>query len=126
MLRGRYGVHVAEVRLTLKPGARGTKKLAEKYGDALVAVRYRYDRVRRRRFKTVELVIDDVEWAARGVAKRRARFVLLRTAPHEKSLEDLLRIAGARWNTDTRVWEIHFDHAKELGLGHRIIAARQP
>jgi hypothetical protein len=30
-------------RLTLKPGQRGTHKLAAKYGDRLVRVRYRYD-----------------------------------------------------------------------------------
>jgi len=27
----------------LKPGQNGTKKIVEKYGDALVCVRYRYD-----------------------------------------------------------------------------------
>lgn len=30
----------------LKPGQKGTKRLVEQYGDALLCVRYRYDEVR--------------------------------------------------------------------------------
>ena len=38
-----------EARLKLKPGQNGTKRLVEKYGDALVCVRYRYDEASRTR-----------------------------------------------------------------------------
>jgi len=31
------------VRLHLKPGQQGTRRLLEEYGDRLVCVRYRYD-----------------------------------------------------------------------------------
>ncbi|MBJ6752323.1 hypothetical protein [Geomonas anaerohicana] len=41
-------------RLNLKPGQRGTKHLVEKYGAALLYVRYRYDEERGVRLKTVE------------------------------------------------------------------------
>jgi hypothetical protein len=44
-------------RLKLKPGQKGTKALVEKYGDALVCVRYRYDETSRTRIKTVELIV---------------------------------------------------------------------
>ena len=47
-----------KTRLTLKPGQRGTKSLAEKYGDALLCVRFRYDAELRQRLKTVELIIQ--------------------------------------------------------------------
>jgi hypothetical protein len=33
----------------------------EKYGDALVCVRYRYDEASRTRIKTVELIVDKKE-----------------------------------------------------------------
>jgi len=46
-------------RLTLQPGQSGTKELVEQYGDRLVCVRYRYDATRRRRFKTVELIVEE-------------------------------------------------------------------
>jgi hypothetical protein len=43
----------------LKPGNKGTKQYVEKYGDALVGVRYRYDKARGVLLKTVELVVED-------------------------------------------------------------------
>ena len=45
-------------RLNLKPGQKGTKALVEKYGEALVCVRYRYYEASRTRIKTVELIVE--------------------------------------------------------------------
>jgi hypothetical protein len=45
------------VRLHLKPGQKGTKQLLAQYGDRLICVRYRYDAQRKKRFKTVELLV---------------------------------------------------------------------
>ena len=55
-----------EIRLTLKPGQKGTKKLVAEYGERLVCVRYRYDEARRKRFKTVELIVEEQEWLSAG------------------------------------------------------------
>jgi hypothetical protein len=49
-------------RLKLKPGQKGTKKLAAEYGDALVCVRYRYDRASCMRAKTVEIIVEKTAW----------------------------------------------------------------
>ena len=74
--------HLAEtarVRLCLRPGQRGTKKLAKEYGDRLLCVRYRYDEERFRRLKTVELVVEETPWwpedrrAGRGEGRRAGR-----------------------------------------------------
>lgn len=46
----------------LKPGQRGTKKLLARYGDALLCVRYRYDKARGVRMKTVELIVEEKAW----------------------------------------------------------------
>ena len=40
------------------PGQPGTKKWLEKYGDALICVRYRDDHQSQRRLKTIELVVE--------------------------------------------------------------------
>ena len=53
----------------LKPGQKGTKQYMEKYGDALVGVRYRYDKARGLLLKTVELVI--AEESPKDPARRR-------------------------------------------------------
>ncbi len=50
-------------KLRLKPGQKGTKKLCEQYGAKLVCVRYRYDAARHRRYKTVELIVEESPWS---------------------------------------------------------------
>ena len=51
-----------KTRLTLKPGQKGTGRLVNIYGDRLVRVRYRYDEERKRRLKTVELIVEETDW----------------------------------------------------------------
>jgi hypothetical protein len=41
----------------LKPGENGTLRLVERFGDALLCVRYRYDAVRDMRIKTAEIIL---------------------------------------------------------------------
>ncbi len=48
--------------LHLKPGQKGTKQLFAQYGDRLLCVRYRYDAQRKKRFKTVELIVAERDW----------------------------------------------------------------
>ena len=43
----------------LKPGQKGTRLLVEKYGAALLCVRYRFDEQRGVRLNTVEIVVDE-------------------------------------------------------------------
>lgn len=43
----------------LKPGQNGTRRLVEKYGDALLCVRYRYDELRDVRLKTVQIIVEE-------------------------------------------------------------------
>ncbi len=51
------------IRLTLQPGQAGTKKLVEEYGDRMVCARYRYDAEKCKRYKTVELIVEESPWA---------------------------------------------------------------
>ena len=48
--------------LHLKPGQKGPKQLLAQYGDRLVCVRYRYDAQRKKRLKTVELLVAERDW----------------------------------------------------------------
>ena len=43
----------------LKPGQPGTKRLLAQYGEQLLCARYRYAAVQRKRFKMVELMIEE-------------------------------------------------------------------
>ena len=43
----------------LRPGENGTRTLLKQYGKQLILVRQRYDRLRRKRYKTVALIMDE-------------------------------------------------------------------
>jgi hypothetical protein len=55
-----------EARVTVRPGQRGTKKLVRRFGERLICVRYRYDASQRKRFTTVELIVDEAPWSPVG------------------------------------------------------------
>jgi hypothetical protein len=50
------------IRLTLPPTQDGAKQLRERDGKQLVGVRHRYDKPTKRRWKTVELIIEKSMW----------------------------------------------------------------
>jgi hypothetical protein len=64
----------APVGLHLEPGQKGTKHLVAQYGDRLVCVRYRYDAARKKRIKTVELVVAESDWKPRFASDETSRY----------------------------------------------------
>lgn len=57
------------VTKTLWPQQPGTLKLLQRYGPALLCVRYRHDASHQRRYTTVEIVVDEAALPPR--ARRR-------------------------------------------------------
>jgi hypothetical protein len=111
----------AAVRLHLKPGQKGTKRLLEQYGDRFVCVRYRYDASRRKRFKTDELIVAERDWQPPRPPLAPDRPISLRITFAETDLRRRVKQAGGRWNPDERVWQLPHDRAVALGLGGRIV-----
>jgi hypothetical protein len=109
-----------KTRLTLTPGANGTKKLVERYGDRLVCVRYRYDEERRRRIKTVELIEDETEWAPPGT------LYLVEIGWAEQALRERAKELGARWDPARRVWRIPRATVRALDAEDRIRGWLEP
>ena len=110
-----------QTRLKLKPGQRGTKRLLDEYGDRLVCVRYRYDEQRKRRFKTVELIVGEADWEPPRRKPAGDAIVAVRVDYQEAALRGKVKQAGGRWNPERRVWEMRYDCAVELGLEGRIV-----
>jgi len=107
-------------RLKLKPGDRGTKKQVQEYGDRLVCVRYRYDVLRQKRYKTVELIVDEVPWKpTAGVDPDQ--IVPLRIGFEEKDLQVRVKAAGGRWDSKGVVWRLKYAKVMELGIRDRIV-----
>jgi len=108
------------IGLSLKPGRSGTKKLVALYGERLVCVRYRYDEKRKKRFKTVELIIEEIAWEPRHNPYEDDAIVGVWLKPMEEELRKKVLRAGGKWNTAGKIWQIRYDRAVELGLTGRI------
>jgi hypothetical protein len=106
-----------QARRTLAPGQKGTKKFLDRYGEQLVCVRYRYDEQRRKRFTTIEIIVEESAWSP----PEKPAIVGLRVELQETELQRRVKQAGGKWNSTKRVWEIHYDQAVALGLKQRIV-----
>jgi len=100
---------------TMRPGDRGTAKLARDWGDRLVTVRYRYSNSPAMRFTTVELVVASAPWTP-----SRKRSVLVEVRSWERDLRQKIRAAGGRFVLKAMRWRIRYDKAIALGLEDRV------
>ena len=108
-------------RLHLKPGQKGTKQLLAQYGDRLICVRYRYDPQRKKRFKTVELLVAERDWEPPRPPYADSQIVGLRIGFAEVAARERAKQAGAKWNPDRKVWELRYREAVALKLARRIV-----
>lgn len=99
----------------LAPRDRGAIKLAERFGAALVCVRHRVDVNAKVRFTTVELVV-----ARDAIKVRVERWVGVRVHWNETALQEMVRVAGAKWDGRAKVWRMPRRLASILRLTHRI------
>ena len=109
-----------EVKSTVAPGQKGTKALLKEYGDQLVCVRYRYDKARQKRIKTIELIIDEQDWVP-GVSIPPDRRVALKIGFGETELREQVKNAGGFWNPDKKLWVLSYHHVLRMGLERRVM-----
>jgi hypothetical protein len=107
--------------LNLKPGQKGTKQLLAQYGDRLVCVRYRYDAQRKKRFKTVELIVAEREWEPPPPRFAADAMVDVRVGFTEVELREQVKQAGGKWNRSRKVWELRYERVVALKLEARIV-----
>lgn len=117
-----------EVRQTLRPGEPGTRKLAARFGDKLVCIRYRVDAARGMRYTTVELIVDQAPLATRRVrppsssVPDRNPMVGVKIFYREDTLREKAKSEGAIWRPRQKLWEMPLQTARRLGLGNRIVS----
>ena len=107
-----------KIRLVLKPGQDGTKELVHRFGERLVCVRYRYDAEKKKRFKTVELIVDEVDWQP---IPKPEEIVGIRVKYEEYALRKQVKEAGGWWNSESRLWELRYVQVEALGLEARMV-----
>ena len=98
----------------LRPGAPGTKRLLDRFGDALLCVRYRIDPESGRRLTTVELIVDERDGPPVGDVRVRIGF-------GETELRQRVKDAGGAWDASKKLWRIKAASVRALGLQKRIV-----
>ena len=111
-----------ETRLTLRPGQAGTRKLVARFGERLVCVRYLYDPIAQRRFKTVKLIVDESLWKPVPRKPRRTDEAIVQVRIHwnETLMRSRALALGAIWRPGPKVWEMTWNTSKRLGHSDRV------
>ncbi len=105
----------------LKPGQKGTRRLVERYGPALLCIRYRYDEKRGMRLKTVEIFVDEKPCTV-SLRYRDTDVVPVVVHYSEKALREMLKAAGGRWDPEEKLWRVQYGAIREdAGLVERIV-----
>ena len=112
-----------KARLTLQPGQDGTRKLVEEYGDRLLYVRYQYDPERKRRVKTVELIVEEVPWAPTLGRISRKTIVGVRVTPQEGAVRQQVKQAGGTWDPKRKLWNLPYEKIVQLELEKRMVVS---
>jgi len=120
------------VRAIFKPGQKGTRKLVDEYGEQLVAVRYRYNENVNKRYKTIELIIDEKEWQVidpegkmpdpEQFSEIKASQVKIRIGWQEHELRDQIKSIGGIWSEKDHLWYVNDFAIRGIGLSDRIVA----
>lgn len=119
-VRGWY-TNWVEARLTLRPGQKGTKKLLTQYGERLIYVRYRYDEQKMKRYKTVELIVEEADWIPPSKRPAGDTIVDIKVEWGEADVARQVKNAGGIWNAQKKVWELRYDQVVKCGLANRIV-----
>jgi hypothetical protein len=98
---------IRRTHLHLKPGQKGTKQLLAQYEDCLVCARYRYDVQQKKRFKTVELIVAERDWAPPAPGFMADTRVGVRLGFAEVEMRDRVKQVGGRRDRRRKVWEMH-------------------
>jgi hypothetical protein len=103
----------------LSPKQPGARKLAQRYGNALVCVRHRQDTEGSIRYTTVELLVEQAP-----IARRRPDTELLGVRLEKGELELRRRViaAGGQWDARTCAWWLTRSAARRLRLLKKVVA----
>ncbi|MBA56266.1 MAG: hypothetical protein CMK89_17595 [Pseudomonadales bacterium] len=113
-----------EVIKTLRPGDSGTKKLTERYGDRLVCVRYRKDEAKKRRYTTIELIVDegpvDQNKLYRLSPEERSLSVGVYIAKGDLATRKLVIEAGGVYDRLADLWRLPLGKVVKMGMVERL------
>lgn len=119
-------MHIKTIR---KPGEPETHNRLKSFGERLVCVRYRYDSLRHKRYKTAEIIVAEEDWLpppefeaqAESPEPQQPHRVAIRIAYRERELRQQVSAAGGTWSQQERLWQVAPDVVERLGLQGRVV-----
>ena len=87
-------------------------------------MRYRYDEVKQKRDKTVELIVSEKGWVSSS-AIVPGKTVYVCVDHGETGLRTQVKKAGTNWNPKRKVWVMPYRKVLELGLEERILGEEE-
>ena len=110
-----------KTKTIIKSGQPGTKRLLSIYGEDLVCVRYKYDYKKRRRLKTIELIVENKPWSPLPDDPFCNQIMFIRIHYGEIELGRKVKKAGGVWIKEKRLWKLPLQSVLDLDLEDRII-----
>jgi len=104
----------------LRPGQPGTKKYIREFGDNLICVRHRYNKVEKKKFVTAEIIVEHHEWQSDTKRIPYNKIIAIKVKYNEKHIRKMIQSVGAKWNPQKQVWQLPYHHICALGLTERI------
>lgn len=89
-----------------------------------MCVRYRYDEQLQKRFKTVELIVEEYDWKPDEKRNPSDRTVPIRVVASERAVRLQVKQAGGIWNPQLQVWELRQEQVSALGLASRMVGGK--
>lgn len=86
-----------------------------------MCVRYRYDAQKKKRYKTVEIIVEEMAWLPKPKGPSGDELMAIRVALGEVDVRRQVKQAGGKWNPQKKVWELRYDQVVRLGLQARIV-----
>lgn len=97
----------------MAPGVSGTRRLAERFGESLVCVRYRENSALGLRYTTVEIIVDQRPF--------NAPEELVHVTYAETALRHKVKDAGGQWDQKLKLWRLPRTAVRALGLADRVV-----
>lgn len=94
--------------------------MMEKYGEALVFIRFRYDAESRQRLKTVELVVERRAWTPPAPRYPLDSLVPLRIEAADLGNRAMAKAAGGKWDPDAHLWFVRYGNIVGTSLEKHI------
>jgi len=101
------------------PHQAGARKLAQRYGGALVCVRHRHNFEGTRRYTTVELVVEQLPISRRLPDQQ---LVAVRVGTSEAEIRRRIIDSAGQWDASLRAWWMTRSTARQLRLLRRVVA----